>query len=77
MKRTNLMLNEEKAREVKLLLGADSISAAVNLALEETIKLYRIRGLTEFFGKGIWEGDLSAMREDKRPTRFKRKKKKT
>jgi len=67
MKRTNVILDEEKAKEVKNLLGADSISAAINMALEETLKTQRIRKLADFFGKGVWDGDLAEMRGDTKP----------
>jgi hypothetical protein len=33
-------------------------------ALEEALRLKKIRSLWQFFGSGIWEGDLSEMRED-------------
>lgn len=39
-------------------------SAAVEHSLREKIKLWKIRGLSEFVGAGIWEKDLSKMRED-------------
>ena len=68
MKRTNLVLDElllETAREV---LGARTYSATVNLALQEAIRTARLRDLAELVGSGVWEGDLSQMRDD-RPRR--------
>jgi len=64
MKRTNLVLNEELLEQATRILGAKTYSAAVNTALEEVIKLRKIQSLPRFFGSGIWEGDLSQMRED-------------
>ena len=64
MKRTNLVLDAELLENVTRVLGVKTYSAAVNLALAETLRLKKIEGLSEFFGKGLWQGDLSEMRED-------------
>jgi hypothetical protein len=37
----------------------------VNTALEEVIRLRKIQSIPRFFGSGVWEGDLSQMREDR------------
>ncbi|OGQ35352.1 MAG: hypothetical protein A3F16_05430 [Deltaproteobacteria bacterium RIFCSPHIGHO2_12_FULL_43_9] len=65
MKRTNLVLNEELLKTATRLLGEKTYSAAVNKALEETIKLIKLRNMQDYFGSGIWGGTLSEMREDK------------
>lgn len=65
MKRTNLVLDEELLKTATRLLGAKTYSAAVEFSLRETIKLWKIRGLADFVGSGVWEGDLSKMREDR------------
>jgi hypothetical protein len=54
------------------LAGAKTDSAAVNTAPEEVVRLRKIRSISQFFGSGIWEGDLSQMRED-RPPRTRRR----
>jgi len=72
MKRTNLIVDETLLAEAKQLLGATTQSDAVNQALAQTIKLLKIRRLADFFGTGSWEGNLSAMREDK-PNRKNRR----
>ena len=64
MKRTNLVLDEELLKTATRLLGAKTYSAAVNQALEETVRIAKIRGLAGFFGSGVWEGDLTQMRAD-------------
>lgn len=70
MKRTNLVLNADLLEEAVRVLGVKTYSAAVNLALEETLRVKKIQSLPQFFGKGLWEGDLSEMREDRsRPAR--------
>jgi Arc/MetJ family transcription regulator len=64
MKRTNLVLDERLLNEATRILGAKTYSGAVNTALEEVIRLKKIQGLSQFFGSGVWEGDLAEMRED-------------
>jgi Arc/MetJ family transcription regulator len=66
MKRTNLVLNEDLLIQATRVLGAKTYSAAVNTALEEVVRLRKIQSLPKFFGSGIWEGDLSEMREDRK-----------
>lgn len=67
MKRTNLVLNTELLREAQTLLEERTYSATVNRALQEAIRLAKVRKLANFFGSGIWQGNLSEMREDKSP----------
>lgn len=74
MRRTNLVLDEHLLDEATRALGAKTYSAAVNTALEEVIRLKKIQRVPEFFGRGIWEGDLAAMREDRVRTKKHRKK---
>ncbi len=74
MKRTNLVLNEELLKTATQVLGAKTYSAAVNQALAEAIRNAKIRGLASFLGKGVWEGDLSAMREDRVSSSTRRRK---
>ena len=67
MKRTNLVLDEDLLERATRVLGVKTYSAAVNLALAETLRLKKIESLPGFFGKGLWQGDLSEMREDRPP----------
>jgi hypothetical protein len=64
MRRTNLVLDETLLDEATRVLGVKTYSAAVNLALAETLRVKKILEISNFFGSGLWEGDLSAMRED-------------
>jgi Arc/MetJ family transcription regulator len=64
MKRTNLVLDEDLLKRVTHVLGVKTYSAAVNLSLAETLRVKKVQALPNFFGKGLWEGDLSEMRED-------------
>jgi len=72
MKRTNLVLDEGLLKQVTHALGVKTYSAAVNLSLAEILRVRKVQALPEFFGKGLWEGDLSKMRED-RPSARRRK----
>jgi Arc/MetJ family transcription regulator len=71
MKRTNLVLDERLLVEATRILSAKTYSAAVNTALAEVIRLRKIQSIPDFFGSGIWSGDLAEMRED-RPRRTRR-----
>ncbi len=65
MKRINLVVDEELLETATRLLGAKTFSAAVDQALRETIQLWKIRGIADFVGSGIWQGDVPKMRKDK------------
>ncbi len=72
------MLDAPLLEAATRVLGAKTYSAAVNLALEEVIRIRKIQSLSQFFGLGLWQGDLSQMREDqsgRRPQRSSRRKK--
>jgi Arc/MetJ family transcription regulator len=72
MRRTNLVLDEQLLDQATRVLGVKTYSAAVNLALAETLRMRKLQSLPRFFGKGLWEGDLSEMRDDK-PAHRRRK----
>ena len=65
MKRTNLVLDADLLENATRVLGVKTYSAAVNIALAETLRIKKIESLPNFFGKGLWQGNLSEMREDK------------
>jgi hypothetical protein len=46
--------------------GAETYPAAENQALEEVLRLKKIRSLPQFFGRDLWRGDLAEMRQDRR-----------
>ncbi|SPE23181.1 conserved hypothetical protein [Acidobacteriia bacterium SbA2] len=64
VKRTNLLLDPVLLDEVTRALGVKTYSAAVNLAMAEVLRLRRLQSLPQFFGRGLWQGDLSERRED-------------
>jgi Arc/MetJ family transcription regulator len=59
------VLDPELLDQVTRLLGVKTYSAAVNLALAEILRLRKIQNLPQFFGQGLWQGDLRQMREDR------------
>lgn len=72
MKRTNLVLREDLLREATRLSGEKTYSRTVDRALEEFVRRAKARGILALRGSGAWEGDLSQMREDKRPAKRRR-----
>ena len=64
MKRTNLVLDASLLNEARRVLGLKTYSATVNLALAEVLRVRKIQSLPQFFGRGLWEGDLAQMRQD-------------
>lgn len=69
MKRTNLVLDADLLERATSILGVKTYSATVNLALEEVLRLRKIQSLPQFFGSGLWEGNLPEMREDQHRSR--------
>jgi len=65
----HLVLDAHLVEEVTRTLGEKTYSAAVNRALEELLRVRRIQSLPEFFGKGLWDGELAEMRKDRVPRR--------
>ena len=68
VKRTNLVLDAQLLEEATRVSGAKTYSSAVNTALAEYLRIRKIQGLSQYFGKIEWQGDLAEMRED-RPAR--------
>lgn len=66
MKRTNLVLDEDLLREAVRLSGEKTYSAAVQRALRDFVRRAKARRILELRGSGTWEGDLKAMRRDRR-----------
>ena len=68
MKRTNLVLDEELLQEATRLSGERTYSRTVERALADYVRRIKARKILELAGSGLWEGDLSEMRQD-RPSR--------
>ena len=65
------MLDEHLLQEATRVLGARTYSATVNTALEEIVRLRKIQSIPQYFGSGIWSGNLPKMRQD-RPHKSRR-----
>ena len=66
MKRTNLVLRESLLEEATRLAGEKTWSATVDRALEEFVRRMKAHQILELRGSGLWEGSLSAMRDEPR-----------
>ncbi|HYV42166.1 MAG TPA: type II toxin-antitoxin system VapB family antitoxin [Thermoanaerobaculia bacterium] len=64
MKRTNLVLDEALLEEATRLSGQRTYSRTVNRALADFVRRIKARRILELEGSGLWEGNLSQMRED-------------
>lgn len=69
------MVDEKLLNEALALMGARTYSEAVNQSLAESIQLRKAQEILSWAGSGIWQGDLSEMREDKSEKSDKVKKK--
>jgi Arc/MetJ family transcription regulator len=64
MKRTNLVLDGELLDEATRVSGERTYSKAVERALREMVERIKARQILDLAGSGLWQGDLSLMRED-------------
>jgi Arc/MetJ family transcription regulator len=65
MKRTNVVLDESLLEEAVRVSGERTYSAAINRALKELIDRAKARQILTLAGSGLWQGELSAVREDR------------
>jgi Arc/MetJ family transcription regulator len=68
MKRTNLVLDAALLEEALRVSGERTYSHAVQRALDDFVRRARAGRILELAGSGLWEGNLSGMRDD-RPRR--------
>ena len=60
------MLDEHALEEARRVLGTRTYSETVTKALEEAVRVMKIRSIPQFFGKGLWTGDsLNDLRQDR------------
>ena len=64
MRRTTLMVDMALLNEATHALGQKTYSATVNAALADAVRTSKILQLSSVFGAGLWQGNLSEMRED-------------
>jgi Arc/MetJ family transcription regulator len=63
--RTNIEIDDKLMKDALKLTGLKTKREAVEIALQELIKLRRQADVKKLRGKFHWEGDLEAMRLDK------------
>jgi Arc/MetJ family transcription regulator len=73
MKRTNLVLDEALLEEATRLSGERTYSRTVERALREMVNRVKARRILDLAGSGLWEGNLSVVREDHAVYRTKRR----
>lgn len=73
MKRTNLVLNGDLLEEATRLSGERTYSRTVERALEDFVRRAKARRILELAGSGLWEGDLTEVREDRGTYRTRRR----
>jgi hypothetical protein len=64
MKRMNLVLDERLLEEVTKVSGERTYSRAVTRAIEDYLRRHQAGRILELAGSGLWEGNLSEIRED-------------
>jgi Arc/MetJ family transcription regulator len=74
MKRTNLILDEQLLKQAQAALETSTMSETVNAALLEIVRSAKFKKMLALAGSGIWQGDLSSMREDNATRPHSRKK---
>ena len=67
MKRTNLVLDGDLLEETLRLSGERTYSRAVEKAMQDFVRRVKARRILDLAGSGLWEGDLTEMREDRPP----------
>lgn len=73
MKRTNLVLDEQLLEEATRISGERTYSRAVERALRDFVQRAKARRILELAGSGLWQADLSAVREDRPAYRTRRR----
>jgi Arc/MetJ family transcription regulator len=64
MKRTNVVLDEQLLEEAVKVSGEKTYARTIERALQEMVRIARIRDIEALAGSGAWHGDLSEMRRD-------------
>ncbi len=73
MRRTNLVLNGDLLEEATRLSGERTYSRTVERALEDFVRRAKAKRILELAGSGLWEGNLSVVREDRGAFRTRRR----
>jgi Arc/MetJ family transcription regulator len=73
MKRTNLVLDEHLLEEAVRVSGERTYSRTVERALRDLVKRAKARQILDLSGSGLWQGNLSVVREDRSVYRTRRR----
>lgn len=65
MARTNIDIDEKLVRQARKLTGLKTKREIVQKALELLVRSEDRKGILQYRGSGIWEGDLKAMRRNR------------
>ena len=71
MKRTNLVLDGDLLEEAVRVSGERTYSRTVERALRELVSRAKARRILGLAGSGLWQGNLSVVREDRAVYRTK------
>ena len=65
MSRTNIDIDDVLLRKARKLTGLKTKREIVEKALELLVRTESRKGILQYFGSGIWEGDLKASRRNR------------
>lgn len=65
MSRTNIELDDELIRKAARLTHLKTKRQIVHRALESLVKAEERKAMLRYFGRGIWKGDLKALRTNR------------
>jgi len=66
MGRTNIMLDDDLVRKARRLTRLKTKREIVGKALELLVRSETRKGILDYFGSGIWNGDLRRIRRNRR-----------
>jgi Arc/MetJ family transcription regulator len=65
MGRTNIVLNDDLMRVARKLTRLKTKREIVARALEVLVRSERRKGLLDYYGSGVWQGNLKRMRRNR------------
>ena len=65
MGRTNIVIDDDLLRKARKLTRLKTKREIVDRALELLVRSESRKGILRYYGKGIWRGDLKAMRRNR------------
>jgi Arc/MetJ family transcription regulator len=65
MSRTNIEIDDQLAHQAQELTGLKTKRAIVDRALALLVRTEKRKGLLRYYGRGVWKGDLRAMRRNR------------